>query len=69
MNLKSKLYKKWLVLKAIGLKKSLMIPFAVIFVLSLKFLTIFRDVRIHTVKNHRLGHFATNTELSRLNSI
>jgi putative glycosyltransferase (TIGR04372 family) len=69
VNLKSKLYKKWLVLNAIGLKKSLMIPFAVIFVLSLKFLTIFRDVRIHTVKNHRLGHFATNTELSRLNLI
>jgi len=46
-----------------------MIPFALVFVLGLKFLTIFRDVRIHTVKNHRLGHFAINTELSRLDSI
>jgi putative glycosyltransferase (TIGR04372 family) len=43
-------------------------PFAFVFVLCLKSLTIFRDVRIHSVKNHRLGHFATNTELSLLNS-
>ena len=68
MNLKSKLRKKWLVIKAIGLKKTLLLPFALVFVVNLKFLTIFRDVRIHTVKNHRLGHFAINTELSLLNS-
>ena len=68
MNLKSKLHKNLLVIKAIGLKKSLLVPFALIFVLVLKLLTIFRDVRIHTIKNHRLGHFATNTELSYLNS-
>ena len=68
MNLKSKLCKKLLIPKAVGLQGSLLLPFALIFVLILKSLTIFRDVRIHTVKNHRLGHFATNTELSRLSS-
>jgi putative glycosyltransferase (TIGR04372 family) len=68
VNLKSKLRKKLLVLKSFGLKKSVLLPVAIVLVASLKFLGYFLEVRIHTVKNHRLGHFATNTELSRLNS-
>ena len=68
VNSKSKLRKNLLVIKSIGLKKSVLLPAAIVLVLTLKFLGYFLEVRIHTVKNHRLGHFATNTELSRLNS-
>ena len=64
MNLKSKLYKKWLVLKAIGLKKSLLIPFALIFVGCLLLISKFVTVNVHRVYNSRIGHFALNTEIS-----
>ena len=64
MNLKSKLYKKWLVLKAIGLKKSLLLPFALVFVGSLLLISKFIPVNVHRVYNSRIGHFALNTEIS-----
>lgn len=64
MNLKSKLEKKWLVLKAIGLKKFLLIPFALVFVGCLLLISKFITVNIHRVYNSRIGHFALNTEIS-----
>ena len=64
MNLKSKLHKKWLVLKAIGLKKSLLLPFALVFVGSLLLISKFIPVNVHRVYNSRIGHFALNTEIS-----
>ena len=64
MNLKSELHKKWLVLKAIGLKKSLLIPFALIFVGCLLLISKFVTVNVHRVYNSRIGHFALNTEIS-----
>jgi putative glycosyltransferase (TIGR04372 family) len=44
-------------------------PIALAFIFALKILSIFLEVRVHTVKNHRIGHFAMNTELSRLSSL
>ena len=64
MNLKSKIKS----LKGLSFSQIALLPYAIFFVLSLKLLNFLFDVRIHTVKNHRIGHFATNTELSRLSS-
>ena len=64
MNLKTKLRKKWLVIKAIGLKKTLLLPFALVFVGCLLLISKFNPVNIHRVYNSRIGHFATNTEIS-----
>jgi putative glycosyltransferase (TIGR04372 family) len=64
VNLKSKLHKEWLVLKAIGLKKSLLIPFALVFVGCLLLISKFVPVNVHRVYNSRIGHFAVNTEIS-----
>ena len=64
MNLKSKLRKKWLVIKAIGLRKTLLLPFALVFVGCLLLISKFNPVNIHRVYNSRIGHFATNTEIS-----
>ena len=64
MNLKSKPYKKLQVVKAIGLKKTLCIPFALVFVGCLLLISKFIPVNVHRVYNSRIGHFATNTEIS-----
>ena len=64
MNLKSKIKS----LKGLSFSQIALLPYAIFFVLSLKLLNFLFDVRIHTVKNHRIGHFGTNTELSRLSS-
>ena len=64
VNLKSKIKS----LKGLSFSQIALLPYAIFFVLSLKLLNFLFDVRIHTVKNHRIGHFATNTELSRLSS-
>ena len=68
MNLKSKFSQNLLLIKSINCKSRFQLPFAFTFVLGLKFLGLFREVHVHTIKNHRIGHFATNTELSRLSS-
>lgn len=64
MNLKSKLRKKWLVIKAIGLKKTLLLPFALVFVGCLLLISKFIRVNVHRIYNSRIGHFALNTEIS-----
>ena len=64
MNLKSKLRKKWLSIKAIGLKKTLLFPLALVFVGCLLLISKFIPVNVHRVYNSRIGHFALNTEIS-----
>ncbi len=64
MNLKSKLCKKLLVIKSIGLKKTLFLPIALIFVGCLLLISKFVPVNIHRIYNSRIGHFALNTEIS-----
>ena len=64
MNLKSKLRKKLLVIKVIGLKKTLYLPIALIFVGCLLLISKFVPVNIHRIYNSRIGHFALNTEIS-----
>jgi putative glycosyltransferase (TIGR04372 family) len=64
VNLKSKLRKKLLVIKSIGLKKTLYLPIALIFVGGLVLISKFVPVNIHRIYNSRIGHFATNTEIS-----
>jgi putative glycosyltransferase (TIGR04372 family) len=64
VNLKSKLRKKLLVIKVIGLKKTLYLPIALIFVGCLLLMSKFIPVNIHRIYNSRIGHFALNTEIS-----
>ena len=64
MNLKSKLRKKWLVLKAIGIKKTIHWPLALIYVGCLLLFSKFIRVNVHRIYNSRIGHFALNTEIS-----
>jgi putative glycosyltransferase (TIGR04372 family) len=64
VNLKSKLRKKLLVIKVIGLKKTLYLPIALIFVVCLLLISKFVPVNIHRIYNSRIGHFALNTEIS-----
>jgi putative glycosyltransferase (TIGR04372 family) len=64
VNLKSKLRKKLLVIKVIGLKKTLYLPIALIFVGCLLLMSKFIPVNIHRIYNARIGHLALNTEIS-----
>jgi putative glycosyltransferase (TIGR04372 family) len=64
VNLKSKLRKKWLVLKAIGIKKTIHWLFALIYVGCLLLISKFFRVNVHRIYNSRIGHFALNTEIS-----
>ena len=64
MNLKSKLKIKWLVLKEIGIKKTIHLPLALIYVGCLLIIAKFIPVNVHRVYNSRIGHFALNTEIS-----
>jgi putative glycosyltransferase (TIGR04372 family) len=64
VNLKSKLRKNLLVIKSIGLKKTLFLPIALIFVGCLLLISKFVPVNIHRIYNSRIGHFALNTEIS-----
>ena len=64
MNLRSKLRKKWLVLKAIGIKKTTHWPLALIYVGCLLLISKFVRVNVHRIYNSRIGHFALNTEIS-----
>ena len=54
------------VLKALGLKRAMLLPVAAISVFLLFLLSKLMTVRIHYIYNSRIGHFATNTELSYL---
>ena len=53
-----------LVIKVIGLKKTLYLPIALIFVGCLLLMSRFIPVNIHRIYNSRIGHFALNTEIS-----
>jgi putative glycosyltransferase (TIGR04372 family) len=64
VNLRSKLRKKVLVIKSIGLKKTIFLPIALIFVGCLLLISKFIPVNIHRIYNSRIGHFALNTEIS-----
>jgi len=57
---------KFRVVHALGFKQVSFYPIALVLVEILKILSKFRVVRIHEVCNSRIGHFATNTELSVL---
>jgi len=57
------------IIRELGYKKVALAPFALSFILTLLLINKFRTVRIHEVINSRLGHFVTNTELSRLSSL
>ena len=54
------------VLKALGLKRAMLLPVAAISVFLLFLLSKLMTVDIHYICNSRIGHFATNTELSYL---
>jgi len=64
-----KLNKLSLTVRELGYKKVTLAPFALFFILTLLLINKFRIVRIHNVINSRIGHFVTNTELSRLSSL
>ena len=66
MNLKSKLQQKLQVARVLGLKRVLLLPLALLYVGTLLLLSRIIQVRIHPIVNGRIGHFATNTELSLL---
>ena len=51
-------------IRAIGLKKTLHLPFALVFVGGLLIISKFIPVNIHRIYNSRIGHFALNTEIS-----
>lgn len=57
---------KLAIFKELGVKKVLLYPFALIFIITLRLISNFLKVNIHTIVNSRIGHFATNTELSVL---
>ena len=56
------------VLKALGLKRVMLLPIATISVFSLFLLSKLMTVNVHYIYNSRIGHFATNTELSYLST-
>jgi len=57
---------KYRVLKTLGLKRVMLLPVAAISVFFLFLLSKLIDVKVHCIYNSRIGHFATNTELSYL---
>jgi putative glycosyltransferase (TIGR04372 family) len=66
VNLKSKLQQKLQVAQFLGVKRVLLLPFALFYVGMLLLLSRIIQVRIHPIVNDRIGHFATNTELTLL---
>jgi putative glycosyltransferase (TIGR04372 family) len=58
--------RKLQVLKALGLKRVMLLPVAAISVFLLFLLSKIITVKVHYIYNSRIGHFATNTELSYL---
>ena len=66
MNLKFKLSQKLQVAGVLGLKRVLLLPLALLYVGMLLLLSRVIRVNVHPIINSRIGHFATNTELSLL---
>ncbi len=66
MSLKTELKEKIKVAQVFGPKKLLLLPFALLYIGGLLLLSRVIQVNIHPIINDRLGHFATNTELSIL---
>ena len=56
------------VLKALGLKRVILLPVAATSVFLLFLLSKLMTVNVHYIYNSRIGHFATNTELSYLST-
>ena len=56
------------VLKALGLKRVILLPVAATSVFLLFLLSKLMTVNVHDIYNSRIGHFATNTELSYLST-
>lgn len=56
------------VLKVLGLKRAMLLPVAAISVFLLLLLSKLMTVNVHYIYNSRIGHFATNTELSYLST-
>ena len=66
MSLKTELRQKIKVAQVLGSKKLLLLPFALLYVCGLLLLSRVIRVNIHPIINSRIGHFATNTELTIL---
>ena len=66
MNLKSKLQQKLQVAQFLGVKRVFLLPFALVYVGMLFLLSRIIQVKIHPIINDRIGHFATDTELTLL---
>ena len=70
MNLKSKLPPRFQKYASFGIiPKLFLLPFATATVLGMKLLRPLVMIQVHKVHDWRIGHFATNTELTRLNDI
>jgi len=70
VNFKSKLPKKLQKYASLGvIPKLLLAPFAILTVLLFVLARPFIIIQVHKVKDWRLGHFATNTELTRLKTL
>lgn len=55
--------------KSMGAKKILLLPFAQLLYVGIWILSKFIKIHIYRVSNDRIGHFAMDTELTRLNSL
>ncbi len=64
MSLKTELRQKIKVVQVWGVKKIVLLPFALLYVGGLLLLSRVIRVNIHPIINPRIGHFATNTELT-----
>jgi putative glycosyltransferase (TIGR04372 family) len=70
VNLKSKLPTRFQKYASFGIiPKLLLLPFAAVTLLGMRSLRPFVLIRVHKVHDWRIGHFATNTELTRLSDI
>ena len=70
MNLKSKLPPKFQKYASLGvIPKLILLPFAAAALLAVKIVRPFVTFQIHKVHDWRIGHFATNTELTRLGNL
>ncbi len=70
MNLKSKLPPRFQKYASFGIiPKLFLLPFAIAALFGMRLLRPFVLIHIHKVHDWRIGHFATNTELTRLHDI
>jgi len=66
VSLNVKFLQKIRVAQVLGRKKLILLPFALLYVCGLAMISRVIRVNIHPIINSRIGHFATNTELSIL---